>query len=173
VAPVHPGQPEDVLCFATPALSSSLEVVGAATGSPVQRCEASWRAGLLGRSTPPAHLVTCVLLSGAYAVFPADGDDVCTRQGLPAALPPSAGATAEQRLTVALTQLDNRDVCATVPEARSVVTGDLRHLGLSGWKVEVISPAQPKLAPCAQAAVLNVQSEVAIISVGRLSPPAS
>lgn len=130
-------RPLEVACYTKARTGALAFVVSSTGGPPAAACRPLWRSGPISHQGAPP-LFTCVLASGAPAVFPSETGSPCARLGL--AKP--VGASAPPASLEVLQRLLRSDElrakgCLGVTTARVDAEKAIAASGLRHWHVEV------------------------------------
>ncbi|HLI14429.1 MAG TPA: hypothetical protein VKV23_00030 [Acidimicrobiales bacterium] len=168
LANAPPSQSFAVVCYASDSLQAARFAPGAGS-DPVAACELAAPSASPSSGSAP-RFVGCILPSGTEGLFPGTSSDVCTRLGLPAALPPTPE---DVRLASFVSYLSSRltaAACVGEQAAVQVAEAAIARFAMSGWRVVPGASAGGTGASCATARVDGAHDEVVIIAVAR--PPA-
>lgn len=164
-ATAHPADnPTAVACHRSVSTDARVALV-AGDGDPLDVCRAAWADPALDDvfgSQPVPALMACVSEDGRPAVYPARGEDPCSRLGLDRV----DGATTEAddvgRLEATISErMAGR--CASVPETRRIAREALADLGLDSWKTS--SPASSEAGMCGSVGIDAASRTVRVVPI--------
>jgi hypothetical protein len=167
-------EPLVVGCYEEPSLSGHRALLSGDSADPTAVCASLWRPGgefNPGGAPSQPSLVGCVLDTGAVAVFPAQGSDVCADLGLS----PYAGENARGD-DAAIVELQENvserflSSCVGQEQAIHIAEQAVVASGLHGWRV-AHSTAFTPTQPCASAYVDVANKTITLIPVANIATP--
>lgn len=152
----EPEHVDSIGCYSEASLGSDVAVIGNTAQDPVRACAELWRAGDMAPGTTVPQLQACVLPTGAVAVVPAEGADVCNALGS-ARLSDTARAelrrlgglhaALSERLGTPSGTRAPRIPCPREAEARRIAREELDRRGFPAWDVETVGSLDGRECP--------------------------
>jgi hypothetical protein len=172
----EPTHLESIGCYDRASLHANVAVVGADGRDPATICAEIWEQEALPGAPVPEKLASCVLDTGAIAVFPSSGADPCEELGL-ADLP--ASYAAEGKRFAALRDAIVAELgepasgstrggpeCVAEDAARAIVRRELDAHGYGDWSVEVAGEPFSAARPCADVSFDGAGKTVLLVAAG-------
>lgn len=153
-------------CYANASLDARTAIVQSQpNNSPAETCAANWPSAFPGQQQPTAF-GTCLLDSGAIAVFPATDEASCDKLGLATFSGQEAAAAEAARAAAVVAEVQqevNASDCLSSDDARQRVETTLAEHGFNDWRVTV---ADGQGFPAAQCATASIDPPNKTITIG-------